>query len=261
MPKKPFPFLTAQWRHLVMLNYEIDPGLVQSRLPAGTEIDYWNGRTFVSLVGFRFLQTRVLGVPVPFHVNFDEVNLRFYVRHKYEGEWRRGVVFIKEIVPRTAIALVARGVYNEQYVALPMRSSIDLPEESRPSGSVTYGWKWNGAWNEVSAKISGQPCPIEEGSEAEFITEHYWGYASQRNGSTLEYGVEHPRWNAWRADDSSVSGEVATFYGPEFSSVLQRSPSSAFVADGSAILVRQAGRRIRCDANSNTHAKAGGGFG
>src|SRR5579871_3939716 len=137
-----------------MLNYEIDPELVRSRIPAGTEIDFWNGRTFVSLVGFRFLDTRVLGWRVPFHTNFDEVNLRFYVRHKSGGEWRRGVVFVKEIVPRTAIALVARWAYNEQYIALPMHSSIQLPAGSDSSGSVRYGWKWQRHWCEMVAEIS-----------------------------------------------------------------------------------------------------------
>src|SRR5262245_53035082 len=127
--RAPYPrsggrFLTAEWRDLAMLNYEIDPAVLASRVPPGCELDTWDGRTFVSVVGFRFLRTRVLGVPVPFHVNFEEVNLRFYVRRKADSEWRRGVVFVKELVPRRAIALVARVAYGENYVAFPMRHSI-----------------------------------------------------------------------------------------------------------------------------------------
>ena len=144
MPIESSPFLTAQWRHLVMLNYEIDPKLIQPRVPAGTEIDYWNGRTFVSLVGFRFLDTRLLGWRVPFHTNFDEVNLRFYVRYKSGDEWRRGVVFVKEIVPRTAIALIARWVYNEQYVALPMKSDVDPPTAANELREVRSDTRGNG---------------------------------------------------------------------------------------------------------------------
>src|SRR5262245_60741200 len=119
-------FLTAEWRHLVMLNYEIDPAALRARVPAGTELDSWNGKTFVSLVGFRVLRTRVLGVPVLFHRSsigkgisrtswgsFEEVNLRFYVRRRAPEGWRRGVVFVKEIVPKAAVAAVARWVYNE----------------------------------------------------------------------------------------------------------------------------------------------------
>ena len=238
-------FLTAQWRHLVMLNYEVDPTLLASRVPRGTELDVWNGRTFVSLVGFRFLDTRVLGFRIPFHTNFDEVNLRFYVRHRSGNEWRRGVVFVKEIVPRTAIALVARWAYNEQYIALPMRSEIELPSDSNAArGTMSYSWKWAGRWNELRAQVEGGPSPLIAGSEAEFITEHYWGYAAQRDGSTLEYRVEHPSWRVWPATASNFDGDVATLYGPEFVNILSSHPSSAFVADGSEIIVRQ-GRPTR----------------
>lgn len=240
MPLIPAAFLTAQWRNLVMLNYEIDPAILQKRLPKGTELDFWNDRTYVSLVGFRFLETRVLGCRVPFHINFDEVNLRFYVRHKADGEWRRGVVFVKEIVPRMAIALVARWAYNERYIALPMKSVIDLPSTTNEQqGSVSYSWKWANQWHELSAQISGEPIPLVSGSEAEFITEHYWGYAAQRDGSTLEYQVEHPAWRVWPAQQSRFVGDVTTLYGLEFVELLSRTATSAFVAEGSEIMVRR----------------------
>ncbi|HEY4259753.1 MAG TPA: DUF2071 domain-containing protein [Schlesneria sp.] len=239
MPLIPAAFLTAQWRNLVMLNYEIDPAILQKRLPKGTELDFWNDKTYVSLVGFRFLETRVLGRRVPFHINFDEVNLRFYVRHKSGNEWRRGVVFVKEIVPRLAIALVARWAYNEQYVALLMKSVIDLPTATNGhQGSVSYSWKWANRWHELFAQISGEPIPLATGSEAEFITEHYWGYAAQRDGSTLEYQVEHPSWRVWHADQTRFTGDVAMLYGTDFVDLLSRPPTSAFVAEGSEIMVR-----------------------
>jgi uncharacterized protein len=150
-------FLSAEWRELAMLNYEIEPSLLASRVPPGTELDSWRGRTFVSVVGFRFLRTRVLGVPVPFHVNFDEVNLRFYVRRRSGREWRRGVVFVKEIVPRRAIALVARVAYAENYVALAMRHSI-RPMIGDGPATVSYGWRRRGAWEGLS-ELLGWPDP------------------------------------------------------------------------------------------------------
>src|SRR5690349_10650745 len=101
-------FLTAQWKDLIIANYEVDPALLSSRVPGGTELDLQDGHCFVSLVGFMFLETRVLGVPIPFHVNFEEVNLRFYVTRRLQGETRRAVCFVKEIVPRAVIAAVAR---------------------------------------------------------------------------------------------------------------------------------------------------------
>src|SRR5581483_11035238 len=121
----PSSFLTAEWHNLAMLNYEIDPAVLRAFVPNGTELDSWNGKAYVSMVGFMFLKTRVRRFAIPFHQNFEEINLRFYVRRKGPDGWRRGVVFIKEIVPRFAIALIARMFYNENYVALAMRNILE----------------------------------------------------------------------------------------------------------------------------------------
>lgn len=235
------PFLTAEWRWLVMLNYEMDPALLRPLVPAGTELDAWGGVTYASIVGFLFRRTRVLGVPIPFHRHFEELNLRFYVRRRGPEGWRRGVVFVKEIVPRFAIAAVARWIYNENYVAMPMRYRVSL--DARTGGEVEYGWRSGGRWSSVRASARGPAQPLTEGSEEEFITEHYWGYAAQRDGGTVEYQVEHPRWNVWRAQDAVLDADVATLYGPAFAAPLSAPPRSALIADGSPIIVRR-GRRM-----------------
>src|SRR5947209_10281660 len=151
-------FLTAAWRDLVMLNYAIDPAVLQPLVPRGTELDPWKGRHFVSVVGFRFERTRVLGLAIPFHRNFEEINLRFYVRRRAGEEWRRGVVFVKEIVQRFAIAAVARWVYNENYVVCPMNSSTRLPDEALGTpGLIEYGWASGSRRNCVRAVFHGAP--------------------------------------------------------------------------------------------------------
>lgn len=231
-------FLTAAWRNLVMLNYEIDPAILASRVPRGTEIDSFDGRVYVSIVGFLFLDTRVLGVPIPFHRDFEELNLRFYVRREVGGVVRRGVVFVKEIVPRVAIAWLARTVYNENYVAMPMRHHVRLPDADH-DGRVEYSWDSGSRWNRVSARIAGAPEPMKSGSHEEFIAEHYWGYAAQRDGRSVEYEVEHPPWRVWRALDPALDCDIHRLYGDEFSAALATAPSSAFVAEGSEIVVRR----------------------
>ena len=231
-------FLTAEWRYLTMLNYEIDPNVLLPYMPAGAELDFWNNTTFVSVVGFMFLNTRVLGVPIPFHVNFEEVNLRFYVRRLGEEGWRRGVVFIKEIVPKSAIAAVARTLYNENYVALPMRHAFE-PNDDSSQLHIEYGWQFNRRWNYIRVKTIGEKQPIIAGSEEEFITEHYWGYSAQKDGGTVEYQVEHSRWHVWQVSKCELDCDVADLYGGVFIEALQRQPSSAFVADGSAVTVRR----------------------
>jgi uncharacterized protein YqjF (DUF2071 family) len=231
-------FLTAEWRHLAMLNYEVDPALLVPLVPRGTELDDWDGRTFLSLVGFLFLRTRVLGVPIPFHRNFPEVNLRFYVRRRASDGWRRGVVFLKEFVPRAAVAAVARWVYNENYVACPMAPHIRLPAPPRePRGSIEYRWAQQSRWNALRVQFEGSPSYPAPGSEEEFITEHYWGYTVRRGGGATEYRVEHPPWRVWRAAEARLDCDVAACYGEQYGAALARRPSSAFVADGSAVTV------------------------
>jgi uncharacterized protein len=228
-------FLTAEWKHLAMLNYEIESSVLDSFVPKGTELDSWNGKTFISIVGFLFLRTRVLGIPIPFHENFVEVNLRFYVRHKAHGGWRRGVVFIKEIVPRFAIALVARNLYNEPYIALPMAHRIDGSPTALKS--VEYSWRFAGKQHSLKLATKGEAQLLRNGSEAEFITEHYWGYNKQPGGSTLEYRVEHPRWCVYETAEAHLDCEVAGLYGTQFVDSLNCKPSSAFLADGSPVTV------------------------
>ena len=231
-------FLTAEWRYLAMLNYEIDPACLLSYLPNGTELDCWNGKTFVSLVAFLFINTKILGWSIPFHRSFEEINLRFYVRRLAPEGWRRGVVFIKEIVPRAAIAVVARRVYNENYVALPMRHEVTA-NFAPPSLVVDYSWRFNEKWNQLQVKTKGDLQPIAPGSEEEFITEHYWGYTAQRDGGCLEYQVEHPPWRVWQVRESILDCNVSGLYGDIFVESLGAAPSSAFLAEGSAVVVRK----------------------
>jgi uncharacterized protein YqjF (DUF2071 family) len=249
-------FLTAEWRYLAMLNYEIDPVLLQPLVPAGTELDQWEGRTFVSIVGFLFLDTRVLGLPIPFHRNFEEVNLRFYVRRKADDGWRRAVVFVKELVPRRAIAWTARALYNENYVALPMGHRHAFDASSGELTGASYWWRHRGREDRIDVTVSGPSQPIAEGSQEEFITEHYWGYVRQRDGSTVEYRVEHPRWNVWTTASSRFDCDVATLYGDEFSGPLAAAPSSAFLADGSPVTVQRGVRLSSLKASQPQGLKA-----
>jgi hypothetical protein len=81
------------------------------------------------------------------------------------------------------------------------------------------------------------------GSEEEFITEHYWGYTKQRDGSTIEYEVEHMPWRVWPVSNVKYDCDVEAIYGADFVPFL-REPASAFVADGSQVIVRR-GQRIQ----------------
>lgn len=236
-------FLTAQWLRLAMVNFAVEPALLAPLVPAMTELDQWRGTTYVSVVGFLFRDTRVLGIPVPWHRTFEEVNLRFYVRRQEANELRRGVVFVREIVPRAAIAVVARAIYNEPYVALPMRHEWRERRDTSEPSLVRYAWRLGRDWCHVEVDAVGAAREIAAASHEEFITEHYWGYTRQRDGGTIEYQVEHPRWRVRDAGAASVGGDLTSLYGSELARVVRGTPASAFLADGSAVTVR-APRRI-----------------
>lgn len=221
----------------MLLNYDVDPRLLQPLVPKGVELDLWDGRSQVSLVGFRFRDTRLLGLSIPGHRNFEEVNLRFYVRRLSVGGWRRGVVFIRELVPRRAIAWVARLLYNEPYLAVPMSHHTNLRADS--GGCVGYEWRYREAEYALSALASGPALPLVRGSEAEFITEHYFGYTRQRDGGTLEYQVEHPRWTVWTSAEAAFSGPAREMYGSDLGAIIEAPPRSAFVALGSEVRVHK----------------------
>lgn len=238
-------FLRAEWRKLLMANFIVPPEILEQYLPAGTELDYYEGNCYVSMVGFMFLNTAIKGWRIPWHQNFEEVNLRFYVRRKVGDEWRRGAVFIKEIVPKPAISIVANTVYGENYVTRHMKHTW---EHSLAEHRVSYEWKpFTGRkWNEISANHSPKALPIAAGSEAEFITEHYWGYAKKGRHRTMEYEVCHPRWDVYNVDSFQFHGRLADEYGLEFAEILSQTPNSVFLAEGSAIEILQ-GTLLRVD--------------
>ena len=235
-------FLTAEWRHLAMMNYEVDASLLLPYVPAGTALDHWDNKIFVSLVGFRFLETKLFGLlPIPGHSNFEEVNLRFYVRRQAGSENRRGVVFIREVVPRRAIAWVARTLYNENYVALPMSNEICSVREG--DLRVAYRWRSGERWNQINLETEGNSKIPGGNSMEQFITEHYWGYAAQPGGGTVEYRVTHPSWEVWQVRQSAFEGDAERVYGKDLAATLRGKPHSAFLAEGSEVTVMQ-GRRL-----------------
>jgi uncharacterized protein len=232
-------FLSAEWRQLLMANYVVDEELLSPYLPVGTVLDLFEHRCYVSLVGFLFQNTRLRSIRVPFHVNFEEVNLRFYVRR---GD-RRGVVFIREIVPRRALQLVAKHIYGEPYVTAPMRHELRRSGEEL---AVNYGWRMGGRWHQLQTTASSAAAPVPHGSEEEFITEHYWGYTARRGGWTSEYEVSHPRWNVYEVKSHSVDVDFSVVYGERLSCLNGMEPYSVLLAEGSEILVRS-GTRLEAE--------------
>jgi uncharacterized protein len=227
-------FLTAEWNDLAIINYEINPDILKNYIPKGTELDLWNGKCYLSLIGFMFENVRVLGIKIPYHVNFEEVNLRFYVKRFEDGKWKRGVVFIKEIVPKRAISIVANALYKEHYQTLKMRH---LRTEDEINNTFQYEWKKDHNWNAIKMTTTKNAIPIDFNSEAEFITEHYYGYTKYDKNKTIEYEVTHPRWHQLAVIDYHVNVDFENIYGKDFQFLQNLQPCSAFLAIGSKITI------------------------
>jgi uncharacterized protein YqjF (DUF2071 family) len=228
-------FLTANWKNLALFNYEVEREILEKYVPNGTEIDLWNNQCYVSLVGFMFKNTKVLGLKIPFHINFEEINLRFYVKRFENGEWKRGVVFIKEIVPKKAITFIANTLYQEHYETKKMKHKII---ENKDTNNFIYQWKNDKKWNTIEIETKKELSKIEVNSEAEFITEHYFGYTKINENSTFEYEVTHPRWEQLEVLKYNVDIDFEKTYGTDFGFLGNQKPNSVFLAKGSKITVK-----------------------
>lgn len=232
-------FLSAEWRKLALANYAVDKEILIKYLPPFTELDDWQGKYYVSLVGFMFINTKLKGYAIPFHGNFEEVNLRFYVKYKEHDVWKRGVVFVKEIVPKPAITFVANTIYKENYQTLPMKHRW---LEDNNNLTVEYAWKSKN-WDTFSVVANSQSEIILPNSEEEFITEHYWGYTKIAPNLTSEYGVEHPRWEVYPVKSYHIEVDFERNYGKDFGFLSEAIPNSVMLAEGSTIHVLK-GKKI-----------------
>jgi uncharacterized protein YqjF (DUF2071 family) len=230
-------FLTAEWRNLFLLTYAVPPALLEKHLPPGLSLDMRDGSAFVSLVAFEFLHTRVFGIPWPGYRNFAELNLRFYVR---QGE-QRGVVFIREFVPQRLVAWMARLLYNEPYLAAPLRATR---EDSDDEITMDYHLRFGGREQFLSV-TGGKPAirPSEDSTE-HFFKEHHWGYGKTRSGQAIRYQVAHPVWDVYPVLAFQFTFDFVAVYGPEWGFLQQAVPISTVLAVGSAVSVFPKGELV-----------------
>ncbi len=224
-----------------MANYRVPEGVLAPFLPKGLALDTLHGAPCASLVGFLFHDTRVFGVGWPGYRDFEEVNLRFYVKRTIpDGTVRRGVVFVSEIVPLRLVTWVANTLYGERYRYAPMDHTLDLRSDTL---EVEYRWTLGGRGHRIALTADAQPRAMAAGSDEEFIFEHYWGYAKRGSGTT-EYQVEHPAWRVFPVREFALDLDAETHYGASFAPHLSGEPDSVFLAEGSAVQVRW-GDRLR----------------
>ena len=227
-------FLTAHWRKLCFANYAIDPTILQPYVPAHTELDFFEDTCYVSLVGFLFDDVKLKGISVPFHKKFEEINLRFYVRYKDGNKWKRGTVFISEIVSKPAIAWVANTLYNENYSVYKMHYKHDLTKDEN---FFSYGLHADNQWNLLQVATAPEAKKYAPKGITAFITEHFWGYSKKSEKQSWEYEVKHPLWKSYEVLDHEIVFDFGKIYGPQFDHLSKRNPDSIQCMDGSAIRI------------------------
>lgn len=228
-------FLNARWENLIMANYAVDPSVLLPFLPKGVELDTFNGKAYVSLVGFMFKNTRLFKVPIPFLGTFEEINLRFYVVRKDDNENRRGVVFINETIPFKPVAWVANWLYKEHYISIPTKHNWIIQSGSK---QITYEWKVEKKWNILKVAAETKRIPMEVGSMEEYIFEHYYGYTKVDENNTLEYKVNHPKWETNKVADYEINCDFGKMYGKAFEFLNNQQPDNVILAEGSEVSVK-----------------------
>jgi uncharacterized protein YqjF (DUF2071 family) len=227
-------FLSARWENLIMANYAVNPEVLIPYLPNGVELDFYQNKTYVSLVGFMFKQTRLFNIPIPFLGTFEEINLRFYVKRVEGDSVKRGVVFINETVPYKLVAWLANKLYKEHYIAIPTKNDIEITSKSK---KIKFQWKINKEWNHLAVNTAAEKEKMLPDSIEEFIFEHYYGYTKINNLLSQEYKVNHPRWMVNKVIDYSIHCDFKSMYGNDFSFLNNHQPASVIVAEGSPVTV------------------------
>jgi len=215
---------------LILANYAVPRRLLAPFLPSGVDLDERDGKAWASIVAFSFEDTRVLGVPWPGFRNFPEWNLRFYVR---QGS-RRGVCFVREIVPSAWVCFMARAIYNEPYSPAPMAAR--LREEGRER-RVRYDLRWRGKRYSARVRAENHPVLPEPGSAEHFFKEQQWGFGRTRSGRTVVYEVCHPHWDVYPVKSHDLRLDWAALYGDQWGEMQNREPDSVFLARGSRVEV------------------------
>ncbi|MGC4037153.1 MAG: DUF2071 domain-containing protein [Chitinophagaceae bacterium] len=221
--------LSAHWTNLLTATFEADKSFLQQYVPVGTELDDWNGKYLLSLVAFMFERPSLLGIPSPFYRSFEEINLRFYVKYRQNNEMRKGVVFIKEIAPSSAIGLTAKLLYKENFISLPMKHEF---KKEKHAVKTIYSCKINNEWSYLNMESRPEETKPEAQTIEYFIWNRYWGYTSAGKEKTMEFNISHQPWKIFPAFRFVMGMDIETIYGKQFDKYLKAEPLSAFLMDG-----------------------------
>jgi len=227
-------FLKANWENIIMVNYEIAPDILMPYLPKGVELDLYQGKCYVSLVGFMFKDTKLFNIPIPRLGTFEEINLRFYVTRKDGGIIKRGVVFVNETIPYKIVAWMANTLYKEHYTVVPTKHTISKDSNHQ---KIRFDWQLHKKWYSIYIENNLSSQPMQEDSLEKFIYEHYYGYTKVSDSKTEEYRLHHPSWEIHEVVDYKIDCDFKAMYGKSFLVLNDTKPEAVFIAKGSSVAI------------------------
>ena len=245
-------FLKANWEHIIMANYEINPEILIPFLPKGVSLDLFEGKAYVSLVGFMFKNTKIFHLPIPWLGTFEEINLRFYVKRQEGNHIKRGVVFINETIPYKLVAWMANKLYKEHYTVVPTKHAFSKMGQNQ---QLKFEWLLNKKWNSILVETETQAQAMEPDSFEEFIYEHYYGYTKVSEDLTEEYRLQHPSWDVYKVNNYNINCHFSEMYGDVFSELDDTQPTAVFVAKGSSVKVEWKRTRLNFHHERNQKTK------
>jgi hypothetical protein len=237
-------FLKAKWEHIIMANYAIDPKILLPFVPKGVELDLFDGKAYISLVGFMFKKTKLFNISIPWFGTFEEINLRFYVFRKEGNTVKRGVVFINETIPYPIVAWMANKLYKEHYTVVPTKHQITSDAKSQ---KVEFKWLVNKKWDSIYVEANTESKVMQSQSLEKFIYEHYYGYTKIDENKTEEYKLQHPSWRVNHVIDYKINCDFKAMYGDAFSVLNSTAPEAVFIAEGSSVGIEWKRNRLNLD--------------
>lgn len=238
--KKPAVSYQASWHDMVVINFDIEPRIVEMHLPPGLEVDLYNDHSFISLVALKCRDTVIKGIRIPFHSNYAQLQLRCYVKRTDGDTTRRGTFFIKRFVPSRRVARLMSWWTGQKYQHMRIRTHVSGFQETDPNimPEAQYECFVNGRWNKIKIKARSQRRKLRPESKDQFILDHQYAYYSDGK-NTFEYLVDHPPWLIWDAASGALDCDVEALFGKEFARPMKHRPSSVMLARGSDVTVYQ----------------------
>jgi uncharacterized protein YqjF (DUF2071 family) len=190
--------IRQDWHHLLFLHWEVPPAELQALLPAGLDLDTFEGKAYVGLVPFTLTGVRpILTPPLPWISSFHEINVRTYVHRNGRDP---GVWFFSLDASSAIAVAAARAAYKLPY----FHAHIDF--DAGPA--IRFDSKRDGT-APVHAHIRYAPAETPAARAAVnslefFLVERYLLYAVDEHHDLYRARVHHQPYPLQRAELHSL---------------------------------------------------------